>query len=325
MALERLAGPHLVIDYATGDPVEGITQFEVLWIDTVGFHFNGSFKRYFVQMDGMAFDFATDVNNRRCGLALLNSSAAAPFVGDPWYSMLEFNGGSTTPAVEWALDRITHVTGEVLTTTAPGDLTANYAHLHDRFIRTVSGSVQYTLNAADSWHTEATISGFSNGHFISWSRDRGRVWLGSTDGKIVLYDYVNLVAASPVYRIGVTSGVRGLFYSAKHDVFVSIHQVGSDPAETYVWARTPLPASISAPSASPAVAAGRASVLTVRVLGSNGEACPNEVVAWALTGEGALDLAVTATDEDGYATNRVVVPVDAAGPNVQIDVGVTVP
>lgn len=324
MALELLSGPHAVVDYATGDSVEGISQFEVLWIDPVGLHFNGSFNRYFVQMDGMAFDFATDTNNRRCGLALLNSSAVAPFVGDPWYSMLEFNGGSTTPASEWAFDRVTHVAGDLLSTTAPGDLTANYAHVHDRYIRPVGGSVQFTLNAADSWHTEATIGGFSNGHFISWSRERGRVWLGSTDGKVVLYDYVNEVAASPVYRIGVTSGVRALYYSAKHDVFVSVHDIGLT-FETRVWARTPLPASLSAPVASPAVAAGHASTLTVRLLGADSEACPNEAVAWALTGEGSLDMAVTATDEDGYATNRLVLPVDAAGPSVQIDVGVTIP
>lgn len=322
MSLELLSGPHPVVDYATGVAFTSISQFDVNWIDPVGFHVNGSFNRHFVQMDGMAFDFATDTNNRRCGLTLLNASAAAPLVGDPWYSELVFNGSSTTPASEWALDRITHVAGALLTTTGPGEVLANYAHLHDRFIRPVGGSVQYTVDAADTWHTEASIAGFDDGHFMSWSRERGRVWLGGTDGSIVLYDYLSHVAASPVYQIGLSC--RALHYSAKHDVFVSIHQVGLT-CETRVWARTPLPASLSAPTASPVVAAGHASTLTVRVLGSNSEACPNEVVAWALTGEGSLDMAVTATDEDGYATNRLVLPVGAAGPSVQIDVGVTIP
>jgi hypothetical protein len=325
MALELLSGPHVVVDGRTGANLSGLSPYEVLWIDPAGLVAPASGgSTFLVQMDGTAFDFTHNTNNFHFGLALLNSNPAAPFVGDPWYSVLLASGSSTTPAPEWALDRVTHVYGVPLSTNAPGDQLGPYAHVHDRYLRAIGASVQYTADAADTWHTEATISGLANGAFLSWARERGHVWIGGSSGYVVCYDYINHVAASPIFRIGLTSGVVALFYSAKHDVFVSMHQVVL-AFEMHVWARTPLPVSVSAPTASPAVAAGHASTLTVRVLGGDSDPCANEAVTWALTGEGALDRALTATDEDGYATNRLVLPVDAAGPSVQIDVGVTIP
>jgi hypothetical protein len=326
MALELLSGPHTVVDGRTGANVTGMSQFEVAWIDPAGLlaPASGGYT-YLVQMDGTAFDFTVNINNFYYGLALLNATPTAPLVGDPWYSVILANGSSTTPASEWALDRVTHVYGALLTTNAPGDQLGPYAHVHDRYLRTLGGRVDYTANAADTWHTEATISGFANGAFLSWARERGHLWLAGTTGYVVRYDYINKVASSPVYRIGLSSALTGLFYSAKHDVFVSIHQIAGDARQMQVWARTPLPVSVSAPAATPAVAAGHASTLTVRVLGGDSDPCPHEAVAWALTGEGTLDRAVTATDENGYATNRLVLPVGATGPSVRIDVEVSVP
>lgn len=322
MALEHLSGPHVVLDNATDVAVENLSQFRILWVDPVGFLVVSPFLQYFVQMDASAFPFAQAINNRSYGLAMLHSSPVAPSVGQPWYSTMQFNGSGTTPASEWALDRTAHIAGALLSSTAPGDVSGNYAHVHDRFIKPVGGVVQQTDNAADTWTTEATLTGFANGAFLSWARQRGRVWIGSTDGRLVLYDYVDKAAASPVYQIGIPA--MGLFYSAKHDVFVSMHSNGLQ-FETNVWARTALPTSISAPTASPAVSAGHASALSTRVLGAHSDACVNEAVAWTLTGEGELDAATTLTDEDGYATNRLVLPVDAAGPNVQVGVEVLIP
>ncbi len=326
MALELLSGPHRIVDGETGVDVSGLSQFAILWVDPVGLIAPASTGRMVcVQMDGTAFEYAKSINNRDYGLALLNGSADAPRLGEPWYSLMQFSGSGTTPATEWALDRVTHAPGEVLTTTGPGDVSLNYAHLADRFIKPVGSRVDKTISAADAWTTEVTFADFANGSFLSWARDRGFVWVGSTDGRIVLYDYVNKVAASPVYRIGLSSNVVGLFYSAKHDVFVAVHTPTGSVFDMYVWARTPLPASVSNPTAAPAVAAGRAVTLTTRVLGADSDPCPDEVVAWTLTGEGTLESDATVTDEDGYATNRLTVPVDAAGPDLQIDVEVVIP
>jgi hypothetical protein len=66
-------------------------------------------------------------------------------------------------------------------------------------------------------------------------------------------------------------------------------------------------------------------MLTTRVMGAHSDPCPNEVVAWALTGEGELESEFTATDAAGYAHNRLVLPVDAAGPSVQVDVELATP
>jgi hypothetical protein len=324
MALELLSGPNLIADGETEANILGITYTATLWVDPVGIIAFATGGSYLIQMDGTGFKFAQNVNNLYPGLALIGGNPSTPNVGEPWYSCILGNGSSTTPANEWALDHVTHARGPLLSTTAPGDQLGAYAHLPDRFLALVGAQVRYTANAADTWHVEATLAGFGDGAFFSWARERGHLWLGSTTGKIVRYDYVNHVASSPVYQIGVASA-QGLFYSAKHDVFVSVRNTGGVTYETFVWARTPLPASIAAPTASPSVAAGRVSTLTTRVLGADSEACPNEVVSWALTGEGELDAETSATDADGYATNRLVLPVDAAGPNVQVDVELATP
>lgn len=324
MALEQLSGPHTIVDMQTSVNLGGMNQFALQWIDPAGLIAQATGHTYLVQMDGAAYDLAENILNLKWGLALVNGSPLAPLVGELRYSTLGFNGTSAVPVTEWALDRVTHLGTEVIATDAPGDILAGYAHVHDRFIRPIAGGVQFSRTAADAWATEAVLTGFSNGSFVSWARERGHVWLGGTAGHVVRYDYLNKVASSPVYRLGVTSGVIGLFYSPKHDVFVSVHQV-STTFQMRVWARTPLPASVSAPSASPAVAAGRASALSVRVLSADSEACPGEAVAWALTGAGTLAAAVTATDENGYATNRLVLPIGATGPSVRVDVEVTVP
>jgi hypothetical protein len=229
------------------------------------------------------------------------------------------------PVADYPLDRVSLIyRNTAIRTDAPGSL-GHFARVHDRYISVNGNTVRYWPDPEDSSGVvEATLTGMANASFLSWARERGHVWVGGTSGRVVRYDYLNHVASSPVFCIGVTSGVTALFYSAKHNVFVSMHQVVL-AFEMRVWARTPLPVSVSAPAASPAVAAGHASTLTVRVLGSDSDPCPNEAVTWALTGEGTLDRAVTETDDAGYATNRLVLPVGAAGPSVQIDVEVNIP
>lgn len=322
MALELLSGPHLVIDHETGLAVGNLSQFAVLWVDPRGLIAESPFEQFLIQMDGAAFSFGTDAD-RTYGLQLVNGSADAPFVGDPWYSLKVSDPGD--PVADYPMDRVTLLFQNTpIRTDAPGSL-GHFVRVHDRYISVNGSTVRHWPDPeGSSGVVEATLTGMANASFLSWARERGHVWVGGTTGRVVRYDYINHVASSPVYRLALTTDIKALFYSAKHDVFVSMQQVGGT-FEMCVWARTPLPASVSAPTASPAVAAGHASTLTVRVLGADSEPCPNEVVAWALTGEGALDLTATETDEDGYATNRLLLPLDAAGPSVQIDVEVTVP
>jgi hypothetical protein len=315
MACELLSGPHTVVDLATGSNLTGLSQFKVLWLDPVGLLALASpTGDTLVQMDGTAAVFSTTINNMYWGLAVVD--------GRPWYSVLLGTGSGSVGTNEWALNRVTHVYDTLLSATAPGDQLGPYAHVEDRYLIASGATVRYTANAADSWHVEATLTGFSNGAWFSWAREKGHVWIGGSTGKVVRYNYITKAASSPVYTIGGT-GIIGLFYSAKHDVFVSVHS-GSGVFQMRVWARTPVPASLSVPTSSPGVAAGRAVTLTTRAMGADSDPCPDEVITWSLTGEGELEVEHSRTDVDGYATNRLVLPVDAAGPNVQVDVALEV-
>ena len=91
--------------------------------------------------------------------------------------------------------------------------------------------------------------------------------------------------------------------------------------EARIWAKTVRPASVSAPTYSPVPAAGRRSTVTARVLGSFGEPCVGEVVAWSLSGPGSLALAATTTDEAGNARTYYDAPLDSAGePTISAEV-----
>lgn len=322
MALELLAGPYTIVDMATGSNVASISPYAVLWVESRGLIANGSSAQSLIQMDGSACTFADDYSGMAYGLQIINGDPTAPDVGQLWYSAKVSDPGDPVP--DYALGRVTRVYDTpAIRSNAPGSL-GHFARVHDRYIDVNGSHVRYWPSPTGSDSPEATLTGMSDASWLSWARERGHIWIGGSTGKVVRYDYVNKVASSPVYQLGITSGLVALFYSAKHDVFVSVRQV-STTFYTHVWARTPLPTSLSAPTASPTVAAGRAVTLTTRVLGAHSDPCPNEVVAWALTGEGDLESEFTATDADGYAHNRLVLPVDASGPSVQIDVELAVP
>lgn len=322
MALERLSGPHTVVSGRSDVELATLNEFSVLWVDPVGLMAEDAFNLWLIQMDGTAFPIADDYD-MAFGLHLLNASDDNPLVGDPWYSVKFSDPGD--PVSEYLMDRVMLIRrGDALNDDAPGSL-GHYARVHDRYLSASGATVRaWTDPTASIGVVEATLTGMANGSFLSWARERGHVWIGGTTGRIVRYDYINHVASSPVYRIGVTTNVRAIFYSKKHDVFISMDGSGST-FNMNVWARSPVPASIAAPTASPAVATGRAVTLTTRVLDAEGLACQNEVVAWSLTGEGSLQATASETDEDGYATNRLTLPVTATGPSTQVTVEVATP
>ena len=111
---------------------------------------------------------------------------------------------------------------------------------------------------------------------------------------------------SPGKKIGFTTEIRGIWYSEKHDIFISLHGAYSAtvPMTTRIWANSPRPTALSNPTGAPFK--GRSSLVTVQLTGADGEACPGERIDWTLTGSGALSVAQSTTDASGYATTRYI-------------------
>jgi hypothetical protein len=318
MALELLSGPHELIDLATGDTFNGepaypLSSEDIQWVDPWGFMIVGpDGYRYVVQMDGSTCRYGQGggLGVRWLGLSIIGADPDSPSAGERWCS--EYYGG-----VEYAVTHITKIRDDANIISSDVAFLAR-AHVHDRFLRLSSNHIQYMTGSAGSWVTETNVTGFSGTYeTFSWAREGNEIWCGSGgSGQIFRYNFETKMVTSPVYTIGMPC--RCLSYSAKHDVFVSLHNTYA-PHQTRVWARTPSPASVSAPTASPAVKAGLVSTLRCRVLGDAGEPCADEVVAWSVTGDGVLSAAATATDEDGYAEVQLAVPL-AATADAQVDV-----
>lgn len=318
MALELLSGPHEAIDLSTGETFNGeppypLSSTGIQWIDPWGFLILGpDGLRYVMQMDGSAYPYgqSAGLGVRWLGLTIVGADPDTPSVGKRWY--FECFGGS-----EYAITPITKIRDRDNIVSTDVAFFAR-AHVHDRYLRASSNHLQYMTGAAGTWINEATITGFSGTNDgFSWARESNEAWCSSGgSGQVFRYNFVTKQVTSPVYTIGMAC--VALFYSAKHDVFVSLHNTHA-PHETRVWARTPSPATVSAPTATPPIKAGLVSTLRCRVLGDASEPCPGEVVAWSLTGEGVLSAEASATDEDGYAEVQLAMPLAATG-SAQVDV-----
>jgi hypothetical protein len=298
-----------------------------MWVDPDGLLWSvASATTYLIQMDGSAYPIGIASPRRPC-LTLLGSNPDDPLSGDPWYSF--FNHGAFADGQdELIVDRVHHNAGALLRSDHPinsDTLTGESATLPDRWLTLASADVRKIVLEDETYKMslERTIPNFAAGRCFSWARERGHIWLGGATGRVVLYDYVNKVEKSAVFRIGL-SAVACLYYSKKHDVFVSMHSDGTQYLMN-VWARTPVPASIAAPTFNVAPAPGLVVTATTRVLGSHGEPCADEVVTWAVVGEGELVADTSRTDADGYATVQIAIPVDATGPEMTVEVEVVVP
>jgi hypothetical protein len=323
MALELLAGPFPVIDKLTNTALTG--SGDTIWVDPDGllWNNNGAGKTYLIQMDGAAYPIGFSDTFREPGLTLLGASADDPLSGDPWYCFHHHGVGIDGPD-ERIVDRVHHNSGVLLRSDHPPTNLGESVTLHDRWLTLGGAEVRARASTAGDLTVERTIVGFTSGRgSFSWARERGHLWLSGESGHLVLYDYANKTEVGPVWRIGLTT-VSCLYYSKKHDVFVSMHYDGTQYLMS-VWARTPLPTSIAAPTFNVTPAPGLVVTATTRVLGSYNEPCADEVVTWTVVGEGELVADTSRTDADGYATVQIAIPIDATGPEMTVGVEVVVP
>ncbi len=172
-----------------------------------------------------------------------------------------------------------------------------------------------TSDDAATFTLEYTFSSPTAGDVcISVSRGRSptEVCTAWNSGKILFYD-VALKAQPAQVPMFVVDSFDACFYVPKWNVFwVFTHGVFQ------IVAHTPAPATLSNPAVVDvlldAVEAGHVSHIRVRCLGSNSEPCTGELINWSIAaGAGFLAEPQSATDDSGYASNKLVIPIGSAG------------
>ena len=185
----------------------------------------------------------------------------------------------------------------------------------ERFIRTntTSGNIETSPDAAGAttgWTIEydPNVSLGSNPG-LTLCKD-GTLIVGCSNGTILFYDTVAKTRKKDDRAISVTTGLIGTWYSEKHDIFISLHDYGSNVWKVNVWASSVLPTTLSTPVALSGPSKGRVSQMRTRLTGSASDPCVGELIDWTLTGDGALSAAQSETDIDGYAYIDYIAPID---------------
>lgn len=317
MALELLAGPFTLVNKLTDTPVGDSISGYPCWIDGRGLVLPITNEGvYIVQLDGAAYPVIDD-RSLTYGLALLGASAD-PRAGRRWHGLIDELGAFG----EWDIDPVTlYKTSEVVADT-PSPLGHNYARLHDRYIYPIGGRIDWKpLDLSAGWAVETTLTGFANGASLSWGSHSDEIVVGTTDGKVVRYDWIAKAFRGVAQQIGMSC--KGIWWSALHSVYLSLHDAGTT-LELRVWAATVQPASVSTPTPDATITAGRRTRVRSRVLGAHADPCEGEVVAWTLTGVGSLSAAASYTDAEGYAETYYESPLDGASAAIQITAEVAI-
>lgn len=314
MALEHLAGPFTIINRLNDAPVGDVIAGAPIWVDGRGLLLPISSEGvYLVQLDGAAYPVATESNDY--GLALIGTGSA-PSTRPRWYGLSDSLGSYG----EWDIDAVT-----LFKTVRVGDSYVypgrNYARLHDRYVYPLAGRIYWRpLDLSAPGVIEASQDNLTHAVSLSWVAGSELV-VGSSDGLIARYDWLTKTFVGPLHTIGMTC--RGLWWSARHGVYLSLHDAGTTLA-LRVWAATVLPAVVGQPTPDAPLTAGRRNRIRVRVLGAHADPCAGEVVAWSLTGPGQLLSATSATDDDGVAETGYDAPLSSGSEEIQISAEVAV-
>lgn len=295
MALELLAGPFAIADEEANVLTPSSGQF-AFYDDALGLcTYDADLGGYsIIQLDGTAYLRSdTDRANRyavdlqRPGEYLAHESLAEGKL--------------------YVFDKRAGVFGDLLLSGGSNFVRDLQVRASDRYLNVASNAVRFKpLDNSGSWTTEATlINAGSGAPTISRSRIDGVLCLAYADGHIVYYDVFASEQSAGGANIGANSGA---WYSAKHNIFVALvsHQIK-------VFANAVRPATLSNPAADTALTKGRVSRVKVLLLGSNAEACADEIVEWSMTGSGSLAEAQSVTDADGWAYNDYRAPVTSTG------------
>jgi len=308
MALEPLAGPFTITNRLTEAPVGKTIAGAPIWIDGRGLLLPISSEGvYLVQMDGAAYPVATESNDY--GLALIDFGSA-PATRPRWYGLSDSLGAYG----EWDIDAVT-----LFKTTRVGEsyvtLGRNYARLHDRYVYPLAGRIYARpLDLSAPGEIEASVDNLTHGVSLSWAVGNELV-VGSCDGLVARYDWIKKTFVGEVRTIGMAC--LGLWWSAKHGVYVSLHDDGTTLA-LRVWAATVQPAVVGVPIPDAPLTAGHHTRICATVLGAHADPCAGEVVAWSLSGPGTLAPLASYTDDEGVAETWYDAPLNSGAEGIQI-------
>lgn len=306
MALELLAGPY---DVTFGGAQKDFGK-NPFWRDDlglVGYVDVGATVRHYciVQLDGVAW-----VRNNNA-----SASASQDFSWDLQRDSLLW---TNTTGEMWSFDPLT---GTIEAQLIEGGTPVRWTRLGDRYLTALANSFGVRVQSAplgttsdSAFTTEHTFTGRANLSGRGYISDAGggRVYAAYPNGDIYLYDHVHQAQVGRWQSIDLTN--KGIWYSRRHNIFVSLHNVASGQDQVRVWANETRPASLSAPAALSPVQKGSVSAIRVQCLGSAGEPVPELPVGWSLTaGSGVLDGTQSLTDADGYAQIDYIAPADATG------------
>ncbi len=314
MALEHLAGPFTIINRLNDAPVGDVIAGAPIWVDGRGLLLPISSEGvYLVQMDGAAYPVATESNDY--GLALIGAGGA-PSTRPRWYGLSDSLGTYG----EWDIDAVT-----LFKIARVGDsyvtLGRNYARLHDRYVYPLAGRIYARpLDLSASGMIEASVDNLTHAVCLSWAAGN-EIVVGSSDGLVARYDWIKKTFVGEIRTIGMSC--LGLWWSAKHGVYVSLHNAGTTLA-LRVWAATVRPAVVGTPTPESPLAAGHRTRIRATVLGAHADPCAGEVVAWSLTGPGSLAPLASYTDDEGVAETWYGAPLNGGGEEIQISAEVAV-
>ena len=314
MALEPLAGPFTIINRLTEAPVGKTIAGAPIWIDGRGLLLPISSEGvYLVQMDGAAYPVATESNDY--GLALIGSGST-PSTRSRWYGLSDSLGTYG----EWDIDAVTlFKTGRVGGSYVV--LGRNYARLHDRYVYPLAGRIYVRpLDLSASGIIEASVDTLTHAVSLSWATGNELV-VGSSDGLVARYDWIKKTFVGEIRTIGMTC--LGLWWSAKHGVYVSLHNTGTTLA-LRVWAATVQPAVVGTPTSDETLTAGHRTRIRARIRGAHADPCAGEVVAWSLTGPGRLAPLASRTNDEGVAETWYDAPLNGGGEEIQISAEVAI-
>ncbi len=314
MALEHLAGPFTITNRLTDAPVGNSVSGAPIWVDGRGLLLPISSEGvYLVQLDGAAYPVATESNDY--GLALVGTDST-PQTRPRWYGLSDSLGTYG----EWDIDAVTLFKTERVGNSYVA-LGRNYARLHDRYVYPLAGRVYWRpLDLSASGVIEASADNLTHAVSLSWAAGSELV-VGSSDGLVAHYDWIKKSFVGALRTIGMTC--LGLWWSAKHGVYVSLHNDGAT-LTLRVWAATVQPAVVGTPTPDAPLSAGHRTRILARVLGANADPCAGEVVAWSLAGLGTLSPLASRTDTSGYAETWYDAPLSSGGADIQISAEVAV-
>lgn len=300
MALELLAGPFNVRD-ADGTAVD-ITQAQfyptAIYDDVIGLASSGSGSYCTTQMDGVTY-------TRAKGSFGFGGTSAGAFILDLQSNEDWIVRDTLFNNALYAFDRKTGALGSLIIDGATNAVVDVQARAADRYLSFVNSTAKSRpLDLSSAFATECTFVGYGSGRAsLSRTRHANILCVAWPSGQVLYYDYVNRVQADGAAFIGANYGA---WYSPLHDVFVAL--TGTSTNQISVYANSVLPTAISNPVASPALAQGRKSAISVTITGAQGDPSAGELVDWVLDGPGSLVSTQSETDASGVATVAYITP-----------------